>query len=395
MTAGAGPDGRARSFGWRLGVVAGIPVYLGRSWPVIALIVVVGFGPQVRSSTGATGGTFGYAVALAYAGLLLVSVLAHEAAHAVVARRVGYRVDRIVADLWGGHTVYDSSSARPGGSAAIAVAGPLANLLLAAVGFGLQLLVDGGVVGLLLGALTLTNLFVGVFNLLPGLPLDGGFLVDALVWKVTGDRNRGLIVAGRLGRILTVALVLWFVGRPLLLGQQPSLFTIVWIGLIGAFLWVGATSAIRSGTSRRLIESVPLTRVLRPAVVVPATASIADALAPVPSGAAVVVADGAGRAVGLVDQGAVRGIDPAQWPGVPVDSVTVRQPDGWVVVVPSRDVDVSQVITALVARSHTDASGAGMGPSTLLVVTAAAPGVPGEVLGVVTVTDLNAALSGH
>ena len=277
MTAG---PGTTASYGWRIGAIRGIPVYLGRSWPVIAIVVVVTFAPNVSTSTGEYGGVFGYAVAVAYAVLLLLSVLAHEAGHALVARRFGFRVDRVVADLWGGHTVYDSSTSRAGTSAVISVSGPLANLALAGIGYALMQALDpDGVVGLLLFAVTLTNAFVGVFNLLPGLPLDGGYLVHALVWKVTGDRNRALIVAGWLGRVVTVVFVLWLVGRPLLLGQPPSLVTIVWCGLIGAFLWMGATSAIRAGQSRRVIERVPLARVLRPAMVVGVGDSVASVLA--------------------------------------------------------------------------------------------------------------------
>src|SRR5436190_10119728 len=215
----AGPGTRA-PYGWRLGTIHGIPVYIGRSWPIIAAVVILTFAPSVPTPTGESGGVFGYAVAVAYAVLLLLSVLAHEAGHALVARRFGFRVDRVVADLWGGHTVYDSSTSRPGTSAAISVSGPIANLALAALGYAAQAVSPNGVLGLLLGALWLTNAFVGVFNLLPGLPLDGGYLVHAVVWKVTGDRNRALIVAGWLGRIVTVAVVLWFVGRPLLLGHQ-------------------------------------------------------------------------------------------------------------------------------------------------------------------------------
>src|SRR6478736_2569232 len=277
MTAG---PGTTASYGWRIGAIRGIPVYLGRSWPVIAIVVVVTFAPNVSTSTGEYGGVFGYAVAVAYAVLLLLSVLAHEAGHALVARRFGFRVDRVVADLWGGHTVYDSSTSRAGTSAVISVSGPLANLALAGIGYALMQALDpDGVVGLLLCAVTWTNAFVGGFNLRPGLPLDGGYLVHALVWKVTGDRNRALIVAGWLGRVVTVVFVLWLVGRPLLLGQPPSLVTIVWCGLIGAFLWMGATSAIRAGQSRRVIERVPLARVLRPAMVVGVGDSVASVLA--------------------------------------------------------------------------------------------------------------------
>jgi Zn-dependent protease len=400
MTAG---PGTTASYGWRLGAIHGIPVYLGRSWPVIALVVVVTFAPNVSSSTGEYGGVFGYAVAAAYAVLLLLSVLAHEAAHALVARRFGFRVDRVVADLWGGHTVYDSSTSRAGTSAVISLAGPVANLAVAGIGYAvLQTLDPDGVVGLLLFAVTLTNAFVGVFNLLPGLPLDGGYLVHSLVWKVTGDRNRALIVAGWLGRVVTVVVVLWLVGRPLLLGDPPSLITIIWCGLIGAFLWMGATNAIRAGQSRRVIERVPLARVLRPAMVVGVGDSVASVLARVDGAASggrrdgdggwavggsgsvapIVVALGrSGEILGIADLDAARGIDGVRQGQVSVEAVVGRQPDGWVVVVDSRDGDVSGLVTA-VAASGTAA------PHTLLAVTPA-----GEVLGTVTLADLSAAFS--
>ena len=400
MTAG---PGTTASYGWRIGAIRGIPVYLGRSWPVIAIVVVLTFAPNVSTSTGEYGGVFGYAVAVAYAVLLLLSVLAHEAGHALVARRFGFRVDRVVADLWGGHTVYDSSTSRAGTSAVISVSGPLANLALAGIGYAVMEALDpDGVVGLLLFAVTLTNAFVGVFNLLPGLPLDGGYLVHALVWKVTGDRNRALIVAGWLGRVVTVVFVLWLVGRPLLLGQPPSLVTIVWCGLIGAFLWMGATSAIRAGQSRRVIERVPLARVLRPAMVVGVGDSVASVLARVDGAASggrrdgdggwavggsgavapiVVVVGRSGEILGIANLDAARGIDGARQGQVSVEAVVGRQPDGWVVMVDSREGDVSGLVSAVAA------SGAAA-PLTLLAVTPA-----GEVLGTVTLADLSAAFT--
>jgi len=392
----AGSHAPTPAYGWRIASVHGIPVYVGRSWPIIAAVIVLTFGPQVSNPTTLEGGgTFGYAVAVAYALLLLFSVLTHEAAHAVVARRFGYRVDRVVADLWGGHTVYDSSSSRPGASAAIAVAGPLANLALAGAAYLLQGALDGGVLGLLLGALMLTNFFVGLFNLLPGLPLDGGFIVDALVWKASGDRNKGLIVAGWLGRVLTVAVVLWLVGRPLLRGEQPSLFTIVWCGLIGAFLWAGATNAIRSGRSRQVIQRVPLAQVLRPVLVVSTTDSVEGVLSrlprvdPVrldaddgPRSPAVVAVEPGGQPAGLVDVATLLGLEPTRRRDVPVAAVVARQPEGWVVVA-EPGADVSGVISAIVARQQL---GGADSLRLVLVVTTA-----GQVLGTVSVPDLNAA----
>ncbi len=389
----AGRAAPSSAHGWRIATVRGVPVFIGRSWPVIAAVIVISFGPQVsHPRTGAQGGLFGYAVAVAYALLLLASVLTHEAAHAVVARRFRYRVDRIVADLWGGHTVYDSSTARPGASAAIAVAGPLGNLALAGVSYLVGTAVGAGVLGLLLGALTLTNAFVGFFNLLPGLPLDGGYLVDSLVWKITGDRNRGLIVAGWLGRVLTVVLLVLIIGRPLLQGQPPSLFTVVWGGLIGAFLWSGATNAIRAGNSRRVIERVMLSEVLRPVLVVRSTDSAAQVLATLGPDVelaqpgleqTVVVIGPSGQPAGVVDLPTLRGVEAARRAEVPVTAAVARQPDGWVVVAERAD-DVSGVISAIVGRAQLEQGAPS--PRMVLVVSAA-----GEVLGTVSVDDLNTA----
>lgn len=380
----AAPAG-APAYGWRLASVHGVPVYIGRSWPVIAVVIIISFGPQVSHPTDPSApGWFGYAVAAAYVLLLLVSVLTHEAAHAVVARRFRYRVDRVVADLWGGHTVYDSSTSRPGASAAIAVAGPVANLALAGVGHLLQGVVADPVAGLLVGALTFTNLFVGVFNLLPGLPLDGGFVVDALVWRVTGDRSKGLLVAGWLGRALTVLVLFWIVVRPLLAGQTPSLFTIVWGGLIGAFLWSGATNAIKSATARRLISSVTVGQVLRPVLTVASTESaqgVLDRLGRDPQVGFVVAVDGSGSPAGLVDVPAIGGIDEVRRPMVAAASLVLRQPDGWLVAAGPDD-DVGSVINAIATHPQSDGS-------QLQVVLVTDP--VGRILGTVAVDDLNRA----
>ncbi|MGI8717274.1 MAG: site-2 protease family protein, partial [Lapillicoccus sp.] len=238
--------------------------------------------------------------------------------------------------------------------------------------------------GLLVGALTFTNLFVGVFNLLPGLPLDGGFVVDALVWRVTGDRSKGLLVAGWLGRALTVVVLFWIVVRPLLAGQTPSLFTIVWGGLIGAFLWSGATNAIKSATARRLISSVTVGQVLRPVLTVAATESaqgVLDRLGRDPQVGFVVAVDGSGSPAGLVDVPAIGGIDEVRRPLVAAASLVLRQPDGWLVAAGPDD-DVGSVINAIATHPQSDGS-------QLQVVLVTDP--VGRILGTVAVDDLNRA----
>jgi Zn-dependent protease len=365
--------------GWRLAMIGGVPVYIGRSWPIIAVVIVATFGPDVANSRPDLG-LGAYAVALAYAVLLLVSVLAHEAAHAVVATRAGYRVNRVVADLWGGHTAYDSSAARPGASALVAVAGPAANALLALLGWLVRADVPDGILSLLVVAMVYTNAFVAAFNLLPGLPLDGGFLVDALVWRITGKRESGLIAAGWCGRVVTVLVVLWFVGLPLVNGQPLDLFNVVWVLFIGSFLWVGATNAIRSGRGSRLLAGIRIDSVWRRTASLPPHASAAQALAlsaSGPGGTVVVVEDDSRKAIGLVDDEALHAIPEQSLGGVAVTSVMRRQPDGWVV----EATGDQSVATVVIAMQH------------LGIGAAAVRGLGGRIDGIVLAGDLQAALS--
>jgi Zn-dependent protease len=372
-------DSTGRGPGWRLATIGGVPVYIGSSWPIIAVIIVATFGPQIADRRPYLG-PGAYAVAAAYAVLLLISVLAHEAAHAVVATRSGYRVNRVVADLWGGHTAYDSSTARPGASALVAIAGPAANALLALIGWLALPYIEGDITYLLVGAIWFTNAFVAGFNLLPGLPLDGGFLVDSLVWRITGRRESGLIAAGWCGRVVTVLVVFWFVGLPLLNGQPPDLFNVVWAVFIGGFLWVGATNAIRSGRGSRLLAGIRIDSVWRRAASLPAHATAAQAnflRASGPGGTVVIIEDDRRNAIGLLDDEALGAIPQQSLGGVLVTSVMRTQPDGWVV-----DATPDQSIATVVMAMQTLGVGA---------VPVRVPG--GRIGGIVLVEDLQTALS--
>ena len=373
-------DSQRSTPGWRLATIGGVPVYIGRSWPIIALIIVATFGPDVADRRPDLG-LAAYAVAVAFAVLLLVSVLAHEAAHAVVATRAGYRVHRVVADLWGGHTAYDSSTSRPGASALVAIAGPAANGLLAVVAWLLTPVVPGdGVASLLVGAMLITNAFVAAFNLLPGLPLDGGFLVDSLVWRITGSRESGLIAAGWCGRVVTVLVVLWFVGLPLLNGERPGLFSVVWALFIGGFLWVGATNAIRAGRGGRLLAGIRIDSVWRRAASLPAQASAAQAMSlrsDGPGGTLVVVEDDSRSAIGLLDDEALHAIPEQSLGGVAVTAVMRQQPHGWVVEA-TPDQSIATVVMAM---------------QSLGIDAVPVRGPDGRIAGIVLAADLEAALS--
>jgi Zn-dependent protease/CBS domain-containing protein len=365
--------------GLKVATLGGVPIYIGRTWPVIAIIIVVTFGPSISRSRPDLG-IRAYLVAAAFSVLLLLSVLAHEAAHAVVATRFGYRVNRVVADLWGGHTAYDTAQSRPGPSALVAVVGPAANGAIALAGWLLADRVPDGVPALLVGAIVWTNGFVALFNLLPGLPLDGGFLVDALVWRVTGNRDLGLIAAGWCGRVVTLLVLAWALLLPFLRGYPPSLFTVVWAGVIGAFLWGGATNAIRTGRARSALAGITIGSVWRRASSLPVASSAADAWALRASGlggTAVIVVGEDGTALGLVDDDALLGIPEDARPVTPVMAAVRQQPDGWVV-----DAEPDAAVTPVVETMQTLQVGA-------------VPVRPrsGRIEGIVLAGDLEAALS--
>jgi Zn-dependent protease/CBS domain-containing protein len=252
-----------------LGRVLGVPVRLAPSWFVVGAAVVVLFAPSVERSTDLVApATWG--VAALFAVLLLGSVLLHEIAHAATARALGLPVTEIVANLWGGHTQFSDESPSPGSTALVAVAGPLANGGLTVVGWLALGSVDDGVLRLLLVALVLTNGLVAAFNLAPGLPLDGGRVLEAAVWKVTGDRSAGTFAAGWCGRVVAALLLVWTIGGPLVRGEQPQLTNVVWSVMIAALLWQGATAAIGVARLRRRAARLQLADLVQPAMALPA-----------------------------------------------------------------------------------------------------------------------------
>ncbi|CAN7390430.1 site-2 protease family protein [Terrabacter sp. LjRoot27] len=328
MSTPARPDA---SHGWRIGSLAGIPVYLGRSWPIIAVLIVVVFGPNLSRSD--RGAAYGYLLASAYALLLLVSVLVHEAAHAFAARWRGHPVNRIVADVWGGHTVYDATRTSPSTTAIVAVVGPLSNLALAAVVWGLRALTTNETALTLLGIVAFANVLVGVFNLLPGLPLDGGQIVSALVWRATGSKGRGLVTAGWLGRVVAVLTVAWFALRPLAEGRAPDIFDLVWPFAIAFFLWQGATGAVRAGHIHEATAG-RATDVLEPLSLVAGTATVSEVETAVAAGAWVAAADPTGWPLGVVDADSAAGVPADSRARTAIASVTLAQPASWVVALP-------------------------------------------------------------
>ncbi|MEZ0493123.1 M50 family metallopeptidase [Kineococcus sp. TBRC 1896] len=262
--------------GISLGRPFGVPLQLAPSWFLFAALIVVVFSPVVQLRVP---GPASYVVAFGYAVLLLVSVLLHEVAHAVAAKASGQRVTGIVLNVWGGFTSHEGRTS-PGSSLLIAVVGPVVNGVIAVLAWqvrqGLAVGSGGGVVDLLLAALTLSNALLAVFNLLPGLPLDGGHALEAVVWKLRGDRAAGTVAAAWVGRALAVLVFLGGLLVPRLLGWGSSITDVVWAALVGALLWQGASEALRFAALQRRVPALSVPALQRPAIAVNARATVEE-----------------------------------------------------------------------------------------------------------------------
>src|SRR6266516_3784129 len=249
-----GPGPAEPSPGVRIARPFGIPVFISPYWFLIAGLFVFLY---ARGLVESVPGTLRYVVAAAFVVLLYASVLVHELSHSVVARAFGLPVRRILLYPLGGFSEIEREPPTPGREFLVSAAGPFISLALAAVGFALdRAFHPGGVPGVLLGQLVVANLLVGLFNMLPGLPLDGGRMLRAGVWKLTGRPGQATVAAAWAGRVLAVAvLVIPFV-RAAWDGTRPQLFDVVWLAVIAAFMWTGAGQALRATRVRELLPAL-------------------------------------------------------------------------------------------------------------------------------------------
>ncbi len=313
-----------------LGRVGGVPIFVAPTWFLVAVLVTVIFQPVVERWVPGLG-AWSWVVAASFAVLLYASVLVHELGHAMAARAYDLPVHRITLQMLGGVTETSRSDVTPGRQFVIAGVGPLLSLVLGALGLALaQILSPGTVLHLLAVQLGAANLLVGVFNLLPGLPLDGGQLMRAAVWKVSGDPSMGTTVAAWIGRVLAVCLVLVPLGIALSRGQEPDLVFIIWTALIGAFVWSGAGQALRAERVQTRLHSLSVRALTRRALPVLADTPLAEALRRMTEAGAtaLVVVDRDDQPLALVNETAVTATPVERRPWVAVGTVSRRLEPG-------------------------------------------------------------------
>ncbi|MFL6105352.1 MAG: site-2 protease family protein [Marmoricola sp.] len=316
----------------RIGSVFGVDVFVRASWFVIALVIASLLEPRIEAVHPGLG-IWKYVAGLGYAVLLYGSILLHEMSHAVVAQRAGLPVRSITLEFLGGSTHIEAEAKSAGQEFRIAVVGPITSL---AVG-GLALLVllgtnPSGLTELAIQGLAGTNLVVGLLNLVPGLPLDGGRVLRAAVWQLRGNMHTGTIVAAWGGRITAiVALGYPFVSEPLF-GVHARIFDYVFAFMIFGFLWSAANFSLASAQIRRRLPSLQARPLARRVVVVPGELPIAEAVRRAQeAGAGGMAVHGSHEELtGIVNETALLSVPEERRPWVPISSVTRNLSDGLV-----------------------------------------------------------------
>jgi Zn-dependent protease len=298
--------------GWRVGSILGIPLYLDTSWFIIVLLVtfVYGSNPLWQERWGDVAWVIGLAMAL----LLFSSVLLHELGHSLIAKSQGIQVNSITLFLFGGIAAIDQESKTPGQAFQVAIAGPAVSLgLYVLLTLAVSLVALPEAVAVLFTNVAQINLVLTVFNLIPGLPLDGGQVLKAAVWKATNSRIKGVRWAARTGQILGWTAV---GGGLLAYLAEPSL-DLIWIVLIGGFAIRNASNYGRvADLQEKLSELSAADAMVRDFRVLDADMALrhfADEYVLQTTRAPLYFAASDGRYRGLVDIRDVRSIERSEW----------------------------------------------------------------------------------
>jgi Zn-dependent protease len=308
--------------GLRLGSLFGAPIYVAPSWLIFLAWITVAFAPLVDANVAGIGGGR-YAVSLAFGVFLGLSVLAHEIGHCAMAQAFGVPAERVVLTWLAGHSAFEREPGTPRRMALVALAGPAVNIALAAVAWwGAHRLPGGTVAWVLVAGLAWTNGVVGVYNLLPGLPLDGGQVLRAVVWAATHNPRVAIISAAWAGRVLGAATV--FAG--LLMATRPSgadQSSGVWAILIGLMIVFSSSSVLRQQTYRDRLPRLSARALARRSLSVSADLPLAEAVRRAHEDGAhgLVVVDGYGRPTGVVQEAAVVATPAERRPWVSVGSL--------------------------------------------------------------------------
>lgn len=338
---------------YRIGSIAGIDVLLRGSWFLLAALIAFVMAPVVEEVEPGLG-VWKYAAGLVIAVVYAATILVHEASHAIAARHYDHPVDSITLHFLGGHTGIESAPRNPREEFVIAVVGPVASLVVAGLAWLLWMVVPGGLIGMTVLVLAWSNLVLGVFNLIPGLPLDGGRVLKSLVWGGTSNQHRGTIVAGWAGRATAVLVLFLPLVLQVWLGIEPDLYSWVFTIVLAVFIWSGATAAMQSALMRRRLPALVARNLARRTLTVPADLPVAEAVrrAQDAEAGSIVTVDAAGQPAGIVNEAALLATPEERRPWVDVASVARSLQRGMVLPAGIAGEDLIRAITFLPAAEY-------------------------------------------
>ncbi len=309
----------------RIGRIAGIDIFINVSWLVILVLLTFSlatydfphFYPGFSLSTY-------FLLGLIASLLLFVSVLLHELAHSLVARARGLPVKSIVLFIFGGISNIEQEPQTPGVEFLMAFVGPLTSIVIGIVCYLLLLPLRGShsPVEVIVSYLAITNILLGLFNLIPGFPLDGGRVLRSIIWKISGSERTATRVASIVGQMIAYLFILWgvfwFFGGNVLGG--------IWIGFIGWFLLSASQSANSQTMLQSMLKGVTVGQVMnKTPTTVPANISLQRLVDEyfLPYGLRTAFVVQGDQLAGLITLADIRHVPREQWAQIPVEQIMV------------------------------------------------------------------------
>jgi Zn-dependent protease/predicted transcriptional regulator len=311
----------------KLTTIGGIDIKAHWSWLIILFVLTFSLATRQFPAALPNETALSY-FSLAFIGsiMLFVSVLIHELSHSLTARAKGYKVREIVLFIFGGVSNIEEEPKKPGDEFLISVVGPASSFVLAGVFYGLALLVHPGSSRVSTGAeaifgyLAFINVLLGLFNMIPGFPLDGGRVLRAIIWGITRDFRRATRYAAVAGQIVAYGFIAFGLFDTLYNGNFGGL----WTAFIGWFLLNAARQSTASPVTREALRRTVVGQVMEPPPpACPPTISLGQLLTQYifPYNLRAVPVADAGKLVGIITLGDIKEVPQDQWETITVGSI--------------------------------------------------------------------------
>jgi Zn-dependent protease/CBS domain-containing protein len=311
-----------------IGSIAGIRIGLHPSWLIIAFLITysLAVGALPDQFRGWASGLY-WLVGAAVAVLFFASVLVHELSHALVARRFGIQVHDITLFIFGGAASLEGDARTPRQEALIAFAGPLSSLVIGGVLILLGFVWDQEQFLAVVGWLAVVNLSLGLFNLIPGFPMDGGRILRALIWRIRGDQYAATRNAAAVGRLFGYLMI----GLGAFIAFGGNVFSGIWLALIGWFLSTAAEATVAQSSLQRALHGIRVRDVMEPdpVSVTPneTVAELVNERLMRGEGRSFLVRHTDGGLAGIVTLSDIRRITRDDWPAARITDIMTRYAD--------------------------------------------------------------------